>query len=130
MIVLDASVVVDLLLNRTPVSDEVAERIRAARSLHAPHLLDAEITQVLRRFVLRGDLAPGRAKTALEDWLRLPISRYPHAPFLRRAFELRENITIYDALYVVLAEGLGAPLLTRDRKLAGVPGVRALVEVI
>lgn len=131
MIVLDASAVLEFLLAPSPRSRAIAERIRAeAPQLAAPHLLDAEVGQVLRRYVRAGEVAAERAVAAMEDLLALPLVRYPHGPFLVRAFGLRGNATFYDALYLVLAEALGAPLLTRDRALARVPGHRARVEVI
>jgi len=130
VIVLDASAVVDLLLNLPPRAEVVRERIaREAPDLHAPHLIDAEIAQVLRRYVLREELPPADARSALEDLAGLPIERYPHAPFVGRAFALRDNTTVYDALYLVLAETLEAPLLTSDAALARVPGHRARVEL-
>ena len=129
MIVLDASAVLDLLLNLPPRAECVRRRVaEEAPDLHAPHLIDAEVAQVLRRFVLRGELAPAAAAAALDDLSGLPIARYPHAPFLGRALELRDNATVYDALYLVLAEVLSAPLLTSDSALSGVPGHRARVE--
>ena len=131
MIVLDASVVVDLVLNVGPVADRIAERIvHETPGLCAPHLLDAEVGQVLRRFSLRGDMSGSRAIRALSDFQTLPIVRYPHTPLLKRAFALRDNATVYDALYLTLAEGLDVPLLTRDGALAAVPGCRASVVVI
>jgi predicted nucleic acid-binding protein len=93
-------------------------------------LLDAEVGQVLRRFVLAGQLLPERAQAALQDLMDLPLIRYAHGPLLLRAFDLRANATVYDALYIALAEGLEAPLLTRDAALAAVPGHRAQVLVV
>ena len=131
MIVLDASAVVDLLLNLPPHADAIGDRMRReAPNLLTLHLLDAEVGQVLRRYVRRGELAPARAMDAIEDLAALGLQRYPHLPLLQRAFALRENATVYDALYLALAEGTGAPLVTRDPKLRGVPGHRAKVEVI
>jgi len=131
VIILDASVVVDLLLDLPPYAEQIATRLTAeAPGLAAPHLLDAEVAQVLRRHVLRGELATEFAEAALDDLIALPIVRYPHAPLLARAFALRENATVYDALYLALAEGLDAPLLTRDAALAQIPGAKAQVEVI
>ncbi len=131
MIVLDASVVVDLVLNVDPAATRIAQRIvQETPGLCAPHLLDAEVGQVLRRFCLRGDIAAGRAVHALDDFLALPIERCPHTPLLQRSFELRDNATVYDALYLALAEGLDAPLLTRDSALANIPGCTARVEVV
>ncbi len=130
MIVLDASAVVDLLLNLSPRSNYVTKRIRKASSaLYAPYLLDAEVAQVLRRYTLRGELSNKDAESALNDLADMPITRYPHGPFLKRAFELRDNVTIYDALYLVLAESLNAVLLTSDVALASVPGCHSLVEL-
>jgi predicted nucleic acid-binding protein len=131
LIVLDASVVVDLILDIRPYSQAISQRIAGeALALYAPYLLDAEVGQVLRRWVLRGELFVDRALVAIEDFWALPICRYPHKPLLERAFELRNNTTIYDALYIALAEGLDAPLLTRDQALANIPGTFAKIELI
>ncbi len=99
-------------------------------SLHAPQLIDIEVTQVLRRYTLAGALTPQRSQEALDDLLDFPIERYPHAPFIQRVWELRNNLTAYDAVYVALAEGLKAPLLTRDARLATAPGIQAQVIAI
>ena len=98
--------------------------------MHAPHLLDVEVTQVLRRHAAQGAIAASRAEEALQDLLDLRLRRYPHRFFLRRVWELRDNLTAYDALYVALAEALDATLLTCDGKLALAPGHHARVEVI
>ncbi|MGH8655822.1 MAG: type II toxin-antitoxin system VapC family toxin [Gammaproteobacteria bacterium] len=128
---LDASAVVDLILDIRPYSEVISQRIIGeARALYAPYLLDVEVGQVLRRWVLREQLSVDRALVAMEDFWALPICRYPHRPLLERAFGLRDNVTIYDALYVVLAEGLDAPLLTRDQALANIPGTFAKIELI
>ena len=99
-------------------------------TLHAPHLLDVEVTQTLRRYAAAGILAVARAEEALQDLRDLRIRRYPHLLFLRRVWELRDNLTSYDALYVALAETLDATLVTCDRKIASAPGHQARVEVI
>jgi predicted nucleic acid-binding protein len=131
LIVVDASVVVDLLLATPPFADAIARhRHLGAGDLHAPHLLDTEVAQVFRRFVRRRELGVERAERALDRLEQLPMTRYAHTPFLRRAFELRDNLTLYDALYLVLAEVLEAPLLTRDRALADAAGHRAEVLVV
>jgi predicted nucleic acid-binding protein len=130
MIVVDASVVVDLLLELEPHAPRIAERLALEPEMAAPHLLDAEVGQVLRRYVHAGNLGIARAQAALVDLSDMPIVRYPHVPFLQRAFDLRDNVTFYDALYIVLAEALGAPLLTRDAPLGSIPGHRADVEVV
>ncbi len=130
MIVLDASAALELLLN-TPIAPRVAARVLAPReSLHAPHLIDLEIAQVLRRWERTGALAPPRGEEALEDLADLPLARYPHQLLLPRIWDLRANATAYDAAYLALAEALGATLVTRDAALASVPGHGATVEVI
>lgn len=130
MIVLDASAAVELLL-QTPAGQRVADRaLDPAESLAAPHLLDVEVTQVLRRYALSGQLSADRGREALIDLADLPMTRYPHDLLLQRVFELRENLTAYDAVYVALAEVLGGVLLTRDAKTAAAPGIMAQVELI
>ena len=131
MIVLDASVVVDLLLDTRPVADGIRHRLRRdAHGWAVPHLLDAEVGQVLRRLVLAGKLKTDRAQHALDDLGDLPLARYALTPLLVRAFALRNQATVYDALYIALAEGLNAPLLTRDTALAKLTRLRTSVEVI
>ena len=130
MIVPDASVVLVLLL-RTEVGDVALLRLLDPHeTLHAPHLLDLEVAQVLRRFALAGELSDARAREALSDLADLPIRRYPHDLFLDRVWQLRHNVTAYDAAYLALAELLPATLLTCDTRLAGIPGVTATVEVV
>ena len=130
MIVLDASVVVELLLNR-PSAARLARRLRDPdEALHAPHLIDLEIAQTLRRYQAIGELSPQRARQALLTFGQMPIERHPHWPFLGRIWELHRNLTAYDAAYVALAEVLDAPLLTCDRALASAPGPRANIELI
>ena len=130
MIVLDASVALELVL-RSARSQSVAARIaNPGETLHAPHVIDLEVAQVLRRFVRAGTLPERRAAKALGDFRDLPIVRYAHALLLDRIWELRPNATAYDAAYLALAEALNAPLLTVDRRLQGVPGLRARIEVV
>lgn len=129
MIVLDASAAVDLFLDTTPYSTRIVSRLMEhAGDVHAPHLLDAEVGQVLRRGILRGALRPRRAEQALESLADLQIVRYGHVSLLPRALGLRRNLTVYDALYVALAEALGASLLTRDEGIAR--SARRLIDVI
>jgi predicted nucleic acid-binding protein len=130
VIVVDASAALEVLL-RTPLA-RIAERrlLDPRETLHAPHLIDLEIAQVLRRYCAAGDLTDRRAREALADFVDLPLTRYPHQPFLDRIWDLRHNLTAYDAAYVALAEVLHAPLVTCDRALASAPGHRAIVEVI
>ncbi len=131
MIVVDASAIVDVLLDLAPHSEGIAERLAAeSPDLAAPHLLDAEVAQVVRRYALAGEVGVARARAALDDLGALQITRYAHTPFLGRVFQLRDNATVYDALYLVLAETLGAPLLTRDSSLGRVPGHDAEVLVV
>ena len=132
MIVLDASAAVDLLLDTPPHAATLRERILAEKGeVAVPHLLDVEVAQVLRRFVRAKSVAPARAEEALADLADLPFIRHPHLPLLPRAFSLRDNLTIYDAVYVVLAEALDAPLLTRDAQLGRLPLRRiARIEVL
>ena len=130
MIVVDASAVLEVLLI-TPPAVRLLDRIFSpAESLHAPELLDLEVAQVLRCYCAAGDVEPERARQALTDLADLAITRYPHQPFVPRIRELRHNVTAYDAAYVALAEGLGAPLLTGDARLAGAPGHRATIELL
>ena len=130
MIVLDASAVLEVLF-RSRVGSEIEKRILSPReTLYAPHLLDLEVAQVLRRYWLSGEINPERGKEAIEDLRDLPINRYPHDIFLDRIWELRYNMTAYDAVYVALAEALPAPLLTCDAHLASSPGHDALIELV
>lgn len=129
MIVIDASALLEVLL-RTPAAGEVEARLFSGATVHAPHLLDLEVTQVLRRYVHTGDLTSTRAAAALKDFSDLRIERYAHQPFLPRIWDLRANVTAYDAAYLALAEALDAVLVTRDHRLGGVPGHAAVVEVI
>ncbi|MFO7892172.1 MAG: type II toxin-antitoxin system VapC family toxin [Longimicrobiales bacterium] len=128
MIVLDASAVIEVLL-QSDRGRALEPRVFGGEVLNAPHLLDLEVAQVLRRHVLRGGLEEARAEGALEDFQDFRIERYPHHLFLGRIWEFRANVTAYDAAYLALAEALDAPLLTTDRKLADVPGCEARVEV-
>jgi len=130
VIVVDASAAVELVLN-SRIGRVVATRIAPVHnSLHAPHLIDLEVAQVLRRFVTAAMISPNRGELALEAFRELDVERHAHEPFLARIWKLRSNLTAYDASYVALAEVLGATLLTCDRKLAVAPGHSARVELI
>jgi predicted nucleic acid-binding protein len=129
MIVLDASAAVDWLL-QTPAGQHIEKRIYSRNeTLHAPHLLDIEVTQVLRRLALQGVVSVHRADEAIHDLLDLRITRYPHLVLLPRVWQLRHNFSAYDAAYIVLAEKLGAALVTRDARLASASGHAAPVEL-
>jgi len=129
VIVLDASAVVDWLL-QTSAGRRIEHRMYSAReSLHAPHLLDLEVAQVLRRLVREGTVPANRADEAVRDLLDLRITRYPYFMLLPRFWQLRHNFSAYDAAYIGLAEKLGVPLITRDTRLAAAPGHAAVIEL-
>ena len=130
MIVVDASAALESLL-RTPAAEAVDSWLfDPTQMLHAPHLIDVEIAQVLRRYDAAGAIDPERSRAALADWSSFPVNRYPHDFLLPRVWELRHNLTAYDAVYVALAEALRAPLLTRDRRLAAAAGHNAQVQLV
>jgi len=129
MIVLDASAAVEWFL-QTSAGQRIEKRIYSRNeTLHAPQLLDLEVTQVLRRLALQGVVSVHRANEAARDLLDLRITRYPHVVLLPRIWQLRHNFSAYDAAYIVLAEKLGAALLTRDARLASASGHAAPVEL-
>lgn len=129
MIVLDASAAIEWLL-QSPAGQRIDKRIFSpAQSLHAPHLLDVEVAQVMRRYMRDKTISPQRGEQALEDLLDLSINRYPHDFLLPRVWELRATLTAYDAVYVALAEMLDAPLLTCDGRMASAPGHYATIEL-
>ncbi len=128
--VLDASVLVELLLH-TPTGAGIAPRVAdPAVGLHIPHLADIEVAQVMRRYVRDGGIDAIGAATALQDLRDLDLQRHAHEPLLPRVWQLRENLTAYDAVYVALAEVLDSPLLTCDARLARAPGLKCRVELI
>ncbi len=125
MIVLDASAAVSALLNageaRTALADE---------AVHVPHLIDSEVAQALRRQVLRRSLGADDGWAALDTWRRLGVVRHPAGGLLDRVWELRDNVSAYDASYLALAEALGCTLLTADARLSRVPGLRCSVTLV
>ncbi len=124
MIVLDASAVLELLLG-TPAGIEVGARlVDASVALHVPHLIDVEVAQVLRRYVREAQLTVHEAADAISDMRELDLTRHAHEPLLDRIWELRENFSACDAVYVALAEVLDASLVTCDRRLAHAPGMK------
>jgi len=130
LIVIDASAEVAVLLNIGPEIEGIRERIgRSGETLHVPHLFEIEVLHALRRLSLRGTVSPERARLALSRLRDTQLTRYPHISLMERIWALRENLTVYDAAYVALAEALDAPLITMDARLAQAPGIRAAVEV-
>ena len=130
MIVLDASVALELILT-TPDGTRAAARLREIEEpLQAPHLIDIEVLHVLRRIEGAGGITSARARTALGDFANLAIRRHEHAILTDRIWKLRANLTAYDAAYVALAEALDAPLLTLDARLARSKGHRARIELV
>jgi predicted nucleic acid-binding protein len=129
MIVLDASAAIDWLL-QTPTGQRIEKRIYSRNeTLHTPHLLDLEVTQVLRRLVHQREVPVHRADEAFHDLLDLRITRYAHLVLLPRIWQLRHNFSAYDAAYIALAEKLGAALVTRDGRLASASGHAAAIEL-
>ena len=130
MAVLDASVLVEYLAGFDRVAAVRSRILADAGALWAPHLIDAEVGHVLRRAVSRGELEADAAQSALSDLARFPLRRAAHIGLLDRAWELRDNVSFYDALYVALAERLDEPLLTLDARLSTASGVAAEVVVV
>lgn len=129
MIVVDASVIVTALGHDGFDGDQARERLRGER-ITAPHLLDIEVLSAWRRMASAGDLDGRRAELAIADLRALPLDRVRHEPLLQRCWELRANLTVYDAAYVALAEVLDVALLTADRRLESAPGTRCPVELL
>ncbi len=129
MLVVDASVLVVALADDGQDGAAVRDRLRGER-LAAPEIVDLEVASVLRRQLQAGSLTERRADLALVDLASLPLLRSPHRPLLTRCWELRDNLTVYDAAYVALAEALQASLLTGDRRMARAAGPRCVIDVI
>ena len=128
MIVLDTSAALDALIATNPAPGLV-ERLTDDGDLHAPHLIDTELLHGLRRLTLGGSISDERAEGARSDFAELSLVRYPHVSLSDRVWELRENITAYDATFVALAEALAVPLITCDGRLASAPGHEAQIEL-
>jgi predicted nucleic acid-binding protein len=130
VIVVDASVLAAALGDDGSDGDLARRRLSADPNLHAPHLVDLEVLSVWRRRAVVGDLGERRSSLALQDLADLPIVRYPHLPFAARVWELRHNVTPYDAAYIALAETLECPFVTADAKVAAAGGIKCTVEVL
>lgn len=128
MIVVDTSAILSVLVSRSPDAS-LGDRIRNDADLHAPHLLDVEFQHALRRLVVSGAISEDRAADARTDFDDLAIVRYPHVSLADRMWELRHNVTAYDATFIALAETLAVPLVTCDARLARAPGHNASVEI-
>jgi predicted nucleic acid-binding protein len=129
VIVVDASVLAPALTDDGSDGELARGRLRG-QVLAAPELIDLEVSSVLRRLVLTGQLTARRAEQALTDLVALPVRRAPHLPLLARCWSLRESLSVYDASYAALAEHLGTVLLTADARLSRAPGLRCAVEVL
>ncbi|HET8537516.1 MAG TPA: type II toxin-antitoxin system VapC family toxin [Solirubrobacteraceae bacterium] len=130
MPVADASVLVEYLIDG-PGAVEAAHGLHGdGEEVWAPHVIDAEVGHAIRGHAASGRLSASEGLIALEGMAALPLERAGHLPFLSRAWELRQNLSFYDALYVALAEELEMPLVTFDRRLARAPGVRATIELL
>jgi predicted nucleic acid-binding protein len=130
VIVVDASAVAEIVL-RLPAAAAVERRVHDMReTLHAPHLIDVEVASAVRRYAARGEIDDERGRLALEALADFPVNRHPHVLLLPRIWQLRRNLSAYDAAYIALAETLDAPLVTRDRRLAGASGHNARIELI
>jgi predicted nucleic acid-binding protein len=129
LIVLDASVLANVVGDDGPVGNGARSRLATAGSGSVPDLADVETVAVLRKRWLAGDLTARRFRSAVGDLLALPLTRFPVGPLMVRAYELRANVTPYDATYVALAEGLRCPLVTADARLGRAPGIHCAVEV-
>lgn len=127
MIVVDASALIDALVG--PTSAAVA-RLSREPVLHGPHLLPVEVASALRKLVAEQRLSARGARQALDKLSLLPLRLHPHSPLLPRVWELRANLTVYDAVYAALAETLGLALVTADARLSRSPGLRCAVELI
>lgn len=130
MIVIDASALVDALINPSSFPNVESALADPSNPILAPHLIDLEVVQALRRLVSKGEVAPFVASRILAQLANLPIARISHTYFLDRVWALQANMTAYDAVYIAIAEAFHASLLTRDRKMAGVPGHTARIKVI
>jgi predicted nucleic acid-binding protein len=130
VIIVDASVLANVVGDDEAAGQLARARLAAASAVSAPDLVDVETVSVLRRRWLAGDLSDERFRCAVDDLLALPITRLPVGSLMVRAFELRANITAYDACYIALAEALDCPLITSDRRLANAPMTTCATEVL
>jgi len=130
LIVIDASILANAVGDDQTDGERARAELRAAGAVSAPDLVDVETVAVLRKRWLAETISARRFSTAVEDLEVLPIDRYPSLRFMRRAYELRDNVTAYDATYIALAEILGCELLTADRRLASAPRTRCAIRLL
>ncbi|HEY1620276.1 MAG TPA: type II toxin-antitoxin system VapC family toxin [Streptosporangiaceae bacterium] len=130
MIVVDASVLANVIGDDGPDGERARREVRAAGDLAAPDLVDPETVAVLRKRWLAGSITDDRFAVAVRDLEDLDLDRYPALRLMRRAWELRANVTPYDAAYVALAEVLGCELWTADKRLAKAPGPACPIRVL
>lgn len=130
MIVIDASVLANVLADDGPDGQRARAELRSAGEISAPDLVDVETVAVLRKRWLARTISARRFASAVDDLEAMAIDRYPTLRFMRRAYELRENVTAYDASYIALAEILGCELLTGDTRLARAPGTRCAIRLL
>ena len=130
MIVIDASVLANVVGDDGPDGQRARRELGVGVDLAAPDLVDVATVAVLRKRWLARTLSDHRFAAAVADLADLEIDRYPVLPFLRRAYELRANVTAYDAAYVALAETLGCELWTGDRRLASAHGPHCPIRVL
>ena len=130
MIVVDASVLANVVGDDGPDGQRARLEFRNADALAAPDLVDVETVAVLRKRWIAGTVSDGRFAAAVSDLEQLDLDRYPTLPFMRRAYELRANVTAYDAAYIALAEALDCELLTADGRLAKAPGPRCAIRLL
>jgi len=125
VIVLDAAAAVSALSGSSAARD-----VLASEPCDAPEIVDLEVASVLHRLALSGSLTAEQSNSAIDVWRKLGIVRHPHPPLLERVWELRHNLSAYDAAYAALAEGLEAELVTMDARPASAPGLRCAVRVL
>jgi predicted nucleic acid-binding protein len=130
VIVLDASAIVDLVVEPRAVTRAIRARLQADPDIHVPHLVDAEVTDALRRKLLSGQLDPLRARRAIRRLTTMHLVRWQQTQLLGRALALRDQLSAYDAIYVAMAEATGATLVTRDARLARSTGHRTRIELV
>ena len=130
MIVIDASVLANVVGDDGNDGRRARQEFRTAGDVAAPDLVVVETVAVLRKRWIAGTVSDRRFAAAVEDLEQLDLDRYPTLPFMRRAYELRANITAYDSAYVALAETLGCELVTGDGRLANAPGPRCAIRVL